>query len=248
MKQYVLNLIPRLKLFSESLDKKEIFLEKPWVFVDDNGNHQKYIFSKNGNLIMSLNGQVTMGKWEYLSSAKSLLIDRIQDKILLNQAFVDPAIMILKKDGQNEDYFFLANELLIPDLNITDYIRKAHYSKHNILGLPLKDGKILEIMGYDGYIGNNQVSMEGVPIPDGFFESAKSGNKYWIKDSKIHRVLKRESFTTDKGEIVVEIDVEGRTIRKGDLAFQHDHPAIDGKYRLGFMHTIIIENGRVIKT
>ena len=116
MKQYLNNLLPRIKQFSESLDKKESFIDTPWVIVDEDLNQQKYIFKRNGELIMSLNGQVSIGKWEYLSVAKSLLIDRNQDKILLNQFFVDPAVMVLSLDGRKEDYLILANEILVPDL------------------------------------------------------------------------------------------------------------------------------------
>ena len=99
----------------------EIFVEKPWVIIDENQNIQKYIFKRNGELIMSLNGQVTVGRWEYLSSAKSLLIDRVQDKMLLNQNFIDPAVMILKKDNLYDDSLILANEILLPDLNVMNY-------------------------------------------------------------------------------------------------------------------------------
>ena len=130
MKQYVLNLIPRLKEFSASLDKNELFVEMPWVLVDDELNQQKYIFKRDGELIMSLNGQVTIGKWEYLSAAKSLLIDRVQDKILLNQSYIDPGVMVLKKDGLTDGYIFLANELVISDLNVAHYLRNLYYAKN----------------------------------------------------------------------------------------------------------------------
>ena len=66
MKLYLNNLLSRLKQYSENLDRKEIFIEIPWVIVDDNQNQQKYIFKRNGDLI----------KWEYLSAARSLLIDQ----------------------------------------------------------------------------------------------------------------------------------------------------------------------------
>ena len=89
MKEYISNIIPRLKDLSLTLDRKENFIEKPWVWLDEDNNQQKFIFKRNGELIMSLNGQAAIGKWEYISSAKSLLIDRIQDKILLNQDFIN---------------------------------------------------------------------------------------------------------------------------------------------------------------
>ena len=88
MKNYLSNILPRIKQFSQDLDKKEGFVDVPWVIIDELQNQQKYIFKRNGELLMSLNGQVTVGKWEYLSAARSLLIDRNVDKILLNQNFI----------------------------------------------------------------------------------------------------------------------------------------------------------------
>ena len=132
MKVYLNNLISRLKEYSVTLDKKEIFLEMPWVIIDDNLNQQKYIFKRNGDLVMSLNGQVSLGKWEYLPAARSLLIDRIKDKILLNQNFIDPAVMILKKDGFKDENLIMANEILIPDLDVANYLKKLFHQKKNL--------------------------------------------------------------------------------------------------------------------
>ncbi len=89
MKIYLQELVNRLSQFSEKLDNTTLFIDKPWVLIDTNSDYHKYIFKRNGELIMSLNGQAKVGRWEYLASAKSILIDRIKDKILLNQSFFD---------------------------------------------------------------------------------------------------------------------------------------------------------------
>lgn len=247
MKQYVSNLIPRLKEYSASLDKKEIFVEIPWVIVDNDLNQQKYIFKRNGDLIMSLNGQVTIGKWEYLSAARSMLIDRIQDKILLNPHFIDPAIMILKKDGFKDENVIMANEILIPDLNVSDYLKQLYFIKNNIVVKLLKNGDYLELNDYQGYLENNKVTIEGESVPDGKFELEESEKKYLIKDSRIVKVLVRESYKTDKGMITVE-KKEYAQPSKGDLVFQNNNYAPDGRYRLRFMEYITVENGQIIKT
>lgn len=99
---------------------------------------------------MSLNGQVTLGKWKHIPSARCLLIDRIQDKVLLNQDFIDPAMMILKKDGLKDESFIMANELLIPDLDVTTYLNQLYCNKKNVGIISLKDGRKLEISNYIG--------------------------------------------------------------------------------------------------
>jgi hypothetical protein len=246
MRLFISNLIPRLRQFSENLDRKEFFLDIPWVIVDENLNQQKYIFKRNGELVMSLNGQVTIGKWEYFSTAKSLLIDRIQDKILLNQSFISPAVMILKKDGLIEDNVILVNQILLPDLNIDDYLKRLYYQKNNIIFKQLNTVELLELEQYEGPIIGKEVTIEGDPIPDGFVQLAGSQNKYLIKDSKIAKVLVDRSYNSDKGEIVIETE-EYLNPSKGDFVFQNGNVAPDGKYKLGFMWYIVIENGKIVK-
>lgn len=245
MKQYLNNLLPRIKQFSESLDKKESFIDTPWVIVDEDLNQQKYIFRRNGELIMSLNGQVSIGKWEYLSTAKSLLIDRNQDKILLNQFFVDPAVMVLSLDGRKEDYLILANEILVPDLDVTGYLKRLFYQKNNIATRRLKTGELLELNSFGGAVSGAEVTIEGQPVEDGFIELEESVKRYVIKDSKIIKVLVMEKFNTNKGEIVVEMK-DGDVPSNGDFVFQNNDVAPDGKYRLGFMWNIVVKNGRVV--
>ena len=99
MNLYIKNLVNRLSQFSQEIDNIELFVDKKWVLIDDDGNHHSYIFERNGDLVMSLNGQVEMGNWRYYHAASSIKIDRITDQILLNQAFFDNAVMILKYDG-----------------------------------------------------------------------------------------------------------------------------------------------------
>jgi len=254
MKLYVSNLIPRLKQYSANLDKKEIFVEIPWVIVDENQNQQKYIFKRDGDLIMSMNGQVTIGKWEYISAARCLLIDRIQDKILLNQNFIDPAVMILKKDGFKDENLIMANEILMPDLNVSDYLKKLYYQKNNIVVTQLKSGDFLELNNYGGDWEYLKVTIEGELVPDGKFGLEKSyrnsvfndSRSVLIKDSKIVKILIEETYNTNKGIIVIEHQ-EYLGVAKGDLVFQNNLPAPDGKYRLGFMSHITVENGRIVK-
>ena len=246
MKKYVTSIIPRLKEFSANLDKKELFIDVPWVIINENLNQEKYIFKRNGELIMSLNGQVTIGKWEYLLSARSLLIDRIHDKILLNQNFIDSGVMILNKDGAKNDYFFFANELIITDLDIFSYIKKIFHNKKNIIEVKLKNGKILEINDFSIQIDNNIVTIEGDPVADGILELHNSRRKYLIKNGRIDKIYILETFKTDLGIIEIERQHD-YTYIKGNLVFKNGSIAPDGKYRVPFLRSITVENGIIIK-
>jgi len=249
MNLYLNNIISRLMQFSRSLDEKEIFIEVPWVIIDENLNQQKYIFKRNGDLIMSFNGTVNIGKWEYLSAAKSLLIDRIQDKILMNQNFIDQAVMILKKDGLKDEKLIMANEILIPDLNVESYLKNLFYQKNKIVIKQLKNGKCLELYRWDGWMTGFEVcipaTIEGEKVSDGFFESAELNLKFLIKDSCLIKVVEDILYKTDRGEIIIQQGLN-YTFFSGDYVLQGNKPAPDGKYRLGFMNHIRVKNGRII--
>ena len=131
MIDYLKNLLPRLSKYSESLDKLELFVDHPWVFIDEDNNKHQYIFQRNGNLIMSMNGKGQNGKWEYISTAKSLWIDRGVDKILLNQGFIDKGVMILKKDTLISEPFMLVNLNIITDLDVKGYLENLIAKKEN---------------------------------------------------------------------------------------------------------------------
>lgn len=248
MNLYLRNIIKHLIQYSASFDKQEIFIDKPWVILDENPDQLKYIFRKDGSLIMSLNGQVNMGKWEYIQGAKSLLIDRIQDKILLNPNFIDAAVMVLTKDGLKDDFFILANELILPDLDISNYLRKLYYEKNNIKTYDIGTGEYLEIQNYAGDCDDNLVTIEGERIPDAVYRI--DGKNYYITDSLLKYVHTIESYKTDKGIVDIEFMIDNASndngnLSKGDKVFINNQSVPDGKYRFSSSSYFNTENGIV---
>jgi hypothetical protein len=53
-------------------------------------------------------------------------------------------------------------------------------------------------------------------------------------------------FKTDKGEISVELNFEGAIPALNNKVYQNDKPANDGKYKLGFMNYLIIQDGTIV--
>lgn len=244
MKIYVENLLPRIKEFSQSLDKKEVFIDTPWILIDEDHNQQKYIFKRNGDLIMSFNGEVNIGKWEYLSEAKSILIDRVRDKILLNQYFIHSAVMILKLDGPKQTNFILANELIIPDYKVDDFIKNLYYTKKNVDLIKLKDGRVLEVIeNIQSSAVTKDVTIEGENIKDGIFESGDENRKYEIKESRITRILVDIRYQTKFCDLIVEQQQYG--IKYGDRVFIDNQQAQNGKYKIGFLEYLYVIDGKV---
>ena len=245
MNLYLENLLPRIKQYSKDLDHLEIFIDLPWITIDENQKKYKYIFKRNGELLMSSDGQVKIGYWEYLSAAKSLLINRIDDKILLNQYFVDGAVMVLKLDGPNEN-FILANEQIIPDFNVSIYLKNLYYKKNNIGTITLNNKHLLEISNYSNGFFNNSVLINGESVADGTLEQLNTGKKYEIIDSRINRVLIDKTYKSDKGDLVIEYESYMGRYVTGDLVKMNGNAAPDGKYELGFLRHIYVKNGKLV--
>lgn len=135
MIDYVNNILPRIKEYSRALNKKELFIDHPWTLIDELGCKQTYIFRRNNELIMSNDGNVLIGSWEILPKASSLLIDRVKDKLLLKQEFIDDAMMILMTDSLNGLPFILINSNIIPDYDVNRYINDKYVNTAKTAGI-----------------------------------------------------------------------------------------------------------------
>lgn len=110
MKTYLLDIIPKIQRFSQKLDDLTVLLNKHWVILDEESmNKIVFIFrEKNNQLLISNNGKIEKGTWDYLGS-NSLLIDRESGSYLFKHGFVDECVLALKVDGK-EEYALLVNE------------------------------------------------------------------------------------------------------------------------------------------
>lgn len=109
MKTYLADIIPKIKRYSEKLDNLTLLTNQHWVVIDELQNSKfVYIFRKNFELLISKDGKVEKGKWEYLGN-NSLLIERKEESYLFRHGFFDSNILALKVDGR-EEYAFLVNE------------------------------------------------------------------------------------------------------------------------------------------
>ena len=109
MKTYLADIIPKIKRFSEKLDNLTLLTNQHWVVLDELRNSKfVYIFRSNYELLISQNGKVQKGKWEYLGN-NSLLIEKKDESYLFRHGFFDSNILALKVDGKDE-FAFLVNE------------------------------------------------------------------------------------------------------------------------------------------
>lgn len=132
MKTFLLDIIPKIKRFSKKLDDLTVITNKHWLLIDeDNSAKTVFIFrEKNNQLLISKNGKIEKGTWEYLGN-DTLIIDRANGSYLFRQGFIDDSVLALKIDGTQE-YALLVNERKIEELylnsieNILSFLRKEY--------------------------------------------------------------------------------------------------------------------------
>ena len=109
MQTYLSDLVPKIQRYSQKLDDLALLTNQHWVVMDEIDKCKNvYIFRANNELLVSSDGEVEKGRWEYLGN-NSLLIDRKNKSYLFKHGFFDENILALKIDGKNE-YAFLVNE------------------------------------------------------------------------------------------------------------------------------------------
>jgi hypothetical protein len=195
--------------YSKSLKKESLLVNKPWALLDDDKEVQKLIFKPNKELILSKNGNVKVGAWDYFPDAKSLLIDRVSDKMLLNEQYVDENVIILKKDGTHNDFFALANENTIPDYNIPKYLDSIKNKMFYIAERRLINGNTLLI--HNLAKSNNEFDAKNniaealddnrlnIVLQDGRHLNKSREFTYLIKNNKVENVFENALINTIEG-------------------------------------------------
>ena len=130
MENYIKNIIPNIKRYGKLLSQKEYFLNKSWLLINDKNDFIHYTFKKNGELIVSTNGNFVKGKWEILSSDK-ILIENEKLTLQLESLFFNENIIVLSKPSKSEELFILINEEEIKDKNPLEYLKnlKKNYDE-----------------------------------------------------------------------------------------------------------------------
>ncbi len=249
MIKYLSGLVNQLKCISLSLDKRTILIDKPWALLDNEGKLQKLIFKKNQELILSKNGKVKLGKWEYYPEARSILIDRKDDILLCNEGYIDDNVLILKLDGTEDEFFVLANENELPDLNVVKYLTELKNKELNIITKEIFDERIMEIQcNYpnDTKLIGNKVYIDSNEVPDGTYKFKNESRAVEIRKSRVSSIHTKIKYRTKRG---LNIEIEQRNefaYDRGDLVWINNKPAPDGKYKLNFWESIKVKNGKII--
>jgi hypothetical protein len=139
MKTYIADIIPKIQRFSKCLDDLTRLTNQHWVSLGDINEYKRvYIFRANNQLLISTNGRVEKGTWEYLGN-QSLLIESQDESYLLKHGFFDENVIALKLDSTDSYAFFVNETKYDNELNsisdIINFLEKKYLKSDMISGL-----------------------------------------------------------------------------------------------------------------
>ena len=192
MKYYLKDIIPRLKKYSASLDQSSFLVDKPWVVANNTEKYQKLIFRRDGRVHISYQGDVKDGSWEYLPEAECLIIDYGDHKKLYRHQYLDEAVLALVNDGKNveKNYFLLANEQKLPNLDVKLYLKNKYLSKKSIDGFKLQDGNHFSV-NYNSDQNQKVYDNNGNLVKDGIYTADNAAKKIVIKNGSLYEILEK---------------------------------------------------------
>ena len=108
----IFSLIGQLPPLNLKLDNPTLIADMTWFSVSESAENLKvvYIFrSKNDELLVSRNGRVEDGSWDFIPNTNSVFVRFGSRKDLYNAVLLKGHYLILKQDGSS-DFILLVNQ------------------------------------------------------------------------------------------------------------------------------------------
>jgi len=249
MTEFIINILEKIQNYSTSISKKATFLDKPWALVDNEMEIQKLIFQKDNQLVLSKNGKVQMGTWEYLAGAKSMLIDRGGDKILLNEVFINDDVMILKIDGTKHEFFVLANQNTIPDLDVIGYLEGLRFKYFLKKDFKLENNKILKLYHPNNiaYPYKDGVALINDEIAKSGFYNYLPGFVFLIENGKVIRLYNQKYHTNTDNLKIRLLQLNEYNTETAEFVYLNEERIMDGEVNFTKNKVLIVKNGKVVQ-
>lgn len=134
MKTFLADIIPSLQRYSQKLDDLTKLTNQHWVSLGDISEEKRvFIFRDNNQLLISINGIVEKGSWEYIGN-QSLLLETKKENYLMKHGFLDEDIFALKLDSSDTYAFFVNETRYKKELNnihdILSYLERKYLSNN----------------------------------------------------------------------------------------------------------------------
>lgn len=127
MKTYICNIPNFIKNFSKVLDYKTVLCDKIWHVLRDDQTNETYIFRQNGEILISVNGITSIGKFTILPMGAILIAISGTNYLIrpYNSELKD--ILAFNLDGTNQFSFLINEKSSLADTIKTHQQLENHY-------------------------------------------------------------------------------------------------------------------------
>jgi len=245
MYEYIKLLFKRAKDLNDRLNNTALLQGKTWVRVTAEGANEKWFFKPNKELIISVDGNVTEGSYDFVN--EYMIIKHLNDSILVNQSFLYNDILMFNKDDDNSEIyaFFDASKYTLNQfIKLIETTRKQEL---NIKKMKLLDNSEVEIvrkkMHSDISIGNT-VLVNRIPSKDDFIETHK--NIYKLRNGVIKAIYFKKKYNFyDTNEVIIMQERE--KISEGDKVISSKFPLKNGEHKININEVVLIEDSIIKK-
>jgi hypothetical protein len=209
MIEWLKSILPRIKEYSIKLDKAETLVDKTWVWVGFDKNYTSLHFLRDQRLLISKQGNVQEGTWEFISN-DLLHIKGDGFNMLLNHGVLYEGVLIIQKKGVFDQYEVFYDELVIPDGDIVKHIETK-------ITKTIENSKIKSTSGspFTVYVKGVNLLFPGKPVVGMRIDSLStfSGKVYNLPNNdgveivknSVKKVFKMAYVKTASGTIDIEI-------------------------------------------
>lgn len=118
----------------------------------------EYEFYRDGRLLVSKGGDVSWGNWELTPSSQRLLLTYSDKTLMMHNAFINEALMVLKRSGTTNPSVVFVNQKVIEDLNYRRYLDELNQKKEQeLLFQQGKEKRVVFLKAKSKDIGNKLV-------------------------------------------------------------------------------------------
>lgn len=200
MRTFIADIIPKIQRFSQRLDDLTKLTNQHWVSLGDISQTKRvFIFRANNQLLISDNGIVEKGSWEYLGN-QSLLLDTKSESYLLKHGFFDENVIALKLDSTDSYAFFVNETKYHSELNSIEDVL-------NFLG-----NKYLKKNGSTEGIGSTK-KRPTINFPEYSVQNIKEITSFFGSVTKVYQI---QFIDGTNGEIYLKV--------KNNLAYYKEKP------------------------
>jgi hypothetical protein len=236
MIEYIKNIIPRLRGFSEKVNKEELLIGKTWVWVGFNQGYSTLHFLGDKRLLISQLGDVQEGSWEFIGNDHLLHLKGSGFSVLLNHGILFKGVLIMQKQGVLDSYEVLYDEQVIPNGDVIKYIESQ-------ITKPFTIDQASEVKNdypYSIFISGTELLFDKYPEVGMIIHSSEvfSGKVYRlpknraveILNNRIIKVFYPVELVTKTGVLVLEIEIFLDNKPKGIGFFKNKDELPDGEF------------------